>query len=266
MNLNKIALKSRILAVLRPLLYLYWELKRRISGDVFLAEFDVTDKCNLRCNHCYHFNNKNSFETQKRDLSEWVSRIDDLYEKGVRVVVIVGGEPALRKDILEYAANRFFYVDVITNGTLALPSFANLRPIVSVDGLEKTNDDIRGKGVFKKAMNNPFHHALINFTVTAENVEEMESVLKLSKSSGFKGMCCNIYTPALKDQSKDGLMIQTDSRQKIIYKLRELKKKYPFYLKLSHRAINWYESPYQDGFCYWESQAFHYDVAWKPRK
>ena len=46
------------------LLYLFWlELKRIIFGVKYFAEVDVTDNCNLRCKHCYHFHGKDDIET-----------------------------------------------------------------------------------------------------------------------------------------------------------------------------------------------------------
>ena len=49
----------------------YLELRRKVRGVKYFAEIDVTDNCNLRCGHCYHFHGKDDFE--KEELSQILS-------------------------------------------------------------------------------------------------------------------------------------------------------------------------------------------------
>ena len=107
---------------------------------------------------------------------------------------MVGGEPALRIDVLLVADKVFPLVSVITNGTTKIPEEFNNRLFVSIDGSQKTNDSIRGKGVFSKVMKNYSgdKRVVINMTVTRENYQELEDVVKISKEKGFNGVVCNI--------------------------------------------------------------------------
>ena len=94
------------------------ELKRVIFKVKYVAEVDVTDNCNLRCKHCYHFHGKTDFKTQELSIHVWKQRFNELYKSGIRAILLVGGEPALRIDVLLVADKVFPYVWVITNGTI----------------------------------------------------------------------------------------------------------------------------------------------------
>ena len=85
----------------------------------------VTDRCNLRCKHCWieplycedcEDNNNNEF-----NLKYLKKAIEDAREIGLNRVKVTGGEPFLRKDIIdiiEYLHAQNITVDIETNGTL----------------------------------------------------------------------------------------------------------------------------------------------------
>ncbi|OQA31486.1 MAG: molybdenum cofactor biosynthesis protein A [archaeon ADurb.Bin336] len=60
---------------------------------------EVTDKCNFRCKHC----RVEGWEQIKKPLTtkEILSLIDQAKERGVKTITFSGGEPLLRKDIIE---------------------------------------------------------------------------------------------------------------------------------------------------------------------
>ena len=73
------------------LFYRAWlELKRIIFRVKYSAEVDVTDNCNLRCKHCYHFHGKDCFETQELPIHVWEKRFNELYKSGIRHILLVG--------------------------------------------------------------------------------------------------------------------------------------------------------------------------------
>jgi MoaA/NifB/PqqE/SkfB family radical SAM enzyme len=88
--------------------------------------------------------------------------VDELADFGVRALGITGGEPLIRRDLEEIAAHakrRGLIVGVNTNGTLLTPkraiSISNVfdTVFVSLDGFEKTHDEIRGeRGTFREAL------------------------------------------------------------------------------------------------------------------
>lgn len=245
---------------------IFLELKRVTFRVKYIADFDVTDNCNLRCKHCYHFHGKTEFQTKEIQLDVWKERLDNLYKKGIRIILIVGGEPALRQDVLMLADNIFPIISVITNGTIKIPGEFNHTLVVSLDGREERNDSIRGNGVFSKVMKNYSgdSRVIINLTLTEHNYRELESVVRIAKDNGFRGVVCNIHTQQFDEN--DTLSILVAERKKITNELKRVKSLYPDYLLFSKSMIKWYESPNHVGHCYWGDETLHFDVLWKARR
>ena len=88
--------------------------------------------------------------------------LKQVYNSGACGVAFEGGEPLLRRDlvdILAFSRSLPLHTSLITNGTLLESRIDEIAPYingviyVSLDGLEKTHDAIRGvKGSFRKAL------------------------------------------------------------------------------------------------------------------
>lgn len=251
----------------RTLLYLFWlELKRILFGVPHFAEVDVTDNCNLRCRHCYHFHGKNHFETQELPLTLWEKRFAELYKSGIRNILLVGGEPALRQDVLMLADRLFPLVYVITNGTIKIPKEFNHRLYVSIDGTQETNDSIRGNGVFARVMRNYSgdKRVVINMTITKDNYKELEDVTKIAKEHGFNGVVCNICAGGT-DVSFASVVVKAE-RKAIVEELKRVKALYPRELLLTKAMIKWFERSDHTDKCYWGDDVLHFDVSWNARR
>jgi MoaA/NifB/PqqE/SkfB family radical SAM enzyme len=249
------------------LLYTLWlELKRKTFGVKYFAEVDVTDNCNLRCKHCYHFHGKRDFITQELPVEAWEKRFHELYKSGIRHILVVGGEPALRNDVLILADRIFPFVYVITNGTIKIPEKFNHRLFVSIDGSQKTNDSIRGKNVFSRVMNNYSRdkRVVINMTLTKDNYKELEDVVKIARDHGFTGVVCNICASGT--DVRVPMFVKREERMPIIKELKRVKSLYPKDLLLSTAMIKWYEYPDHRDSCYWGDEALHFDASWNKRR
>ena len=245
---------------------IFLEIKRTIFGIKYLAEVDVTDNCNLRCKHCYHFNGKKDFKTKELPLEVWKKRFNELHKKGVRFILLVGGEPALRNDVLMLADKIFPFIHVITNGTIRISNEFDHLLFVSLDGGQKTNDLIRGEGVFSKVINNYAgdKRVVINMTIKKDNYKELENIVRIAKENDFRGVVCNIYTPITGERNH--LFIEKEKRKLIINEIKRVKSKYPNHFLLTKSMIKWYEFPNHIGFCHWGDEVLHFDVSWKTRR
>jgi MoaA/NifB/PqqE/SkfB family radical SAM enzyme len=243
----------------------YLELKRIVFKVKYFAEVDVTDNCNLRCRHCYHFHGKDNFKTKETPLGEWEERFNDLFKAGTRFILLVGGEPALRKDVLMLADRVFPYVYVITNGTMKIPPEFNHLLFVSLDGMRERNDSIRGDGVFSKVMKNYSgdKRVVVNMTMTKENYKGLKNVVETAKENGFRGVVCNIYTPPI---GKKSPLFITEERKAIINELKRVKSLYPNDFLLGTSMIEWYEYPDHRSSCHWGDETLHFDVSWNRRR
>jgi MoaA/NifB/PqqE/SkfB family radical SAM enzyme len=116
-----------------------------------------TMRCNLRCEGCYAAGYSFADEMSPALLQ---SIIDQANEIGIYFFTILGGEPFLRRDILEVgAANPDSFFQVFTNGTLLtdssierLAEIGNVAPVFSIEGDRHATDVRRGVGVFDQAM------------------------------------------------------------------------------------------------------------------
>jgi radical SAM protein with 4Fe4S-binding SPASM domain len=83
------------------------------------VSIELTYACNYRCKHCY---NESGSEHEKFfDFNVLKKVLDGLYENGVYIIELTGGEPLLHpdfRDIVEYALKKFELVAIITNGYL----------------------------------------------------------------------------------------------------------------------------------------------------
>ncbi len=116
-----------------------------------------TMRCNLNCPGCYA-----SQYSRKDDLEiDVINRVvTEGKELGMFLVTILGGEPLIRRDMLDiYARHKDVMFQIFTNGTLITKELAdqfarmgNVVVTISLDGFEEETDARRGKGVFQKVM------------------------------------------------------------------------------------------------------------------
>ena len=122
-----------------------------ISNNIIpgAASLEITDKCNLRCRHCY-----GNFGPDKKNCSMDLENIKkilfDLFESGVKLLELTGGDISTHphlKDILVYALSlNFVNISLLTNGILLNEDTLDIiikhknRFIVQID-VHSFNDD-----------------------------------------------------------------------------------------------------------------------------
>lgn len=152
----------------------------------------ITSNCNLHCAGCYSRANKAcSDEAPVSQLSaeDWKKVFVQARELGIGFILLAGGEPMLRKDVIEVAGE---FPDILfpifTNGTMMnekyveiFAKYRNLIPVISVEGHRQKTDDRRGQGVYEKitrAINLMNESKVIygtSITLTTENLMEVTS-------------------------------------------------------------------------------------------
>jgi len=167
--------------------------------------WNMTRRCNLKCIHCY----SNSADIEYPDeltTEEGKKLIDDLVAFGSPVILFSGGEPLIRKDLLElaqYATDKGMRAVISTNGTLITKEIATkLQKIglsyvgVSLDGLAKTHDRFRGKkGAYAAAIEGIRNcrdagiKVGIRFTVNKHNLIDVPDMFELLRKENIERMC-----------------------------------------------------------------------------
>jgi Fe-coproporphyrin III synthase len=167
--------------------------------------WNITQRCNLKCIHCYAHAKDNSLE-RNLTFKEGKYLIDDLAEFGVPVILFSGGEPLVRKDLPElaaYAQKKGIRAVISTNGTLITRQIAqNLKDIglsyvgISLDGMEAINDRFRGvQGAFVSAMKgienckNAGIRVGLRFTINKQNAHQIPDIFKLLEDMDIPRIC-----------------------------------------------------------------------------
>ena len=127
-----------------------------------LVVWNMTNRCNLRCIHCYIKAEDTEYQNEL-STDEAVTMIDDLADMKCPVLLFSGGEPLLRPDLFElgrYADQRGLRCVISSNGTLIDDAAAQKIKAagfqyvgISIDGAPATHDHFRAQtGAFEKAL------------------------------------------------------------------------------------------------------------------
>ena len=175
----------------------------------YVVSWNLTYRCNLACEHCYlDAGGKPLVEdpafADRSELStaECFKVVDDIAAfASEAVTILTGGEPLLRRDILEivrYAHGRGLWVVVGTNGVKITPTLAALLQKEGVRGLSLSLDALdagrhdrfrRVTGAWRNTVDGagilaaaglPF---IVQTTVGAHNVDELEAIAAFAHES-----------------------------------------------------------------------------------
>lgn len=190
----------------------------------------ITDRCNLKCSHCY--NNTVYKEKINSNADVLLKIIDKLSDNNVKKVVLTGGEPFLHNgifEILERALSIADSVEITTNGLLItnaicnkLKNYKNLRISVSVDGIKKdTHEFFRGKNTYEKVIKNIkclVDAGIKTHSIATINRKNMTELANFSDFADKLGITSNfsLYTPVGTGSSvKDELMFNEEDYNKL---------------------------------------------------
>jgi MoaA/NifB/PqqE/SkfB family radical SAM enzyme len=169
------------------------------KNSLYYLTINVTNRCNLSCQHCYASSGHCSEEDLDLPIIKRV--LKEAKGLGLVSVLITGGEPLLRgdiKEILRYSKSLGLKVFLATNGTqINKENIKFLKEYVdkmniSLDGIPETHDKIRGrKGVFNETMEK-IKEAVsegvplsVSFTAQDENYPQIEELVSRLKKEGI---------------------------------------------------------------------------------
>ena len=178
----------------------------------------ITSSCNLHCAGCYSRCNDATQDTEPvAQLSddEWLRVFDEASNLGVSFILLAGGEPLLRKGVIEAAGKKQdILFPIFTNGTYMADKYfdmfdknRNLVPIMSIEGEKEATDTRRGEGVYDKLVSNMDElnrRGLIygaSVTVTTENLKDVssEEFIGMLSSKGCKAVIFVEFVPVTED-------------------------------------------------------------------
>lgn len=204
----------------------------------------ITSSCNLHCAGCYSRSNHACSDEAPVDQltgEQWGKIFSEADDLGISFILLAGGEPLLRWDVMQEAAKHDnIMFPIFTNGFFIKDKYLelfdkhrNMIPIISIEG-DKTKTDLRrGEGVYDKVMQsmNALHDNGLIFgvsvTVTTQNLEEVYSEEFISSMSklGCKAVIFVEFVPVTDDSTE--LAPGEDERIKMAEHIARLRKDHP---------------------------------------
>jgi MoaA/NifB/PqqE/SkfB family radical SAM enzyme len=203
--------------------------------------YSITNRCNLNCKGCFHWalHDRNArTELSGERLRSIIAEARDI---GVSIMVIGGGEPMIRPEIIditgEYPEMIFL---VFTNGLLLdeekldrIQKNRNLVPVLSLEGDRAGTDFRRGEGVYaslektirKLKKRNIFW--AVSLTMTRLNYDTIldNDFIENLVDQGCKLHFLVEYTPIT--EGTEDWLITGEQREHLIMKRDEFRRKYP---------------------------------------
>lgn len=222
--------------------------KRIERAQLRLLAWEVTRSCNLNCLHCRASAEKGPYEGEL-STEEALRFMEGVASVALPVVILTGGEPLLRGDILQIAEQGTrlgLRMVMAPNGTLLTTKLAKElrdagihRISVSLDGAEKaTHDAFRGMvGAFDGAMEGiscakeaglPFQ---VNTTVTRRNLKELPRILGLAVELGAEAHHMFMLVPTGRGRELGGEAISAEDYERTLYWYHEQQLRSPIQLK-----------------------------------
>ena len=207
----------------------------------------ILDRCNLRCKHCSVYELEHP---RSKSLAEIREELEDCYRAGSRFVDFEGGELYLWRDRRisedgqtperEYTINDvldaaheigFYSATITTNAQIPFNGSHADQVFVSMDGVGKYHDDIRGEGTFARLEKHihDFHRekpVCVNMVINNRNYSSLEETLEyVRRNPDIDQIALNFHTPF---KETEELYLDNEIRNRLIDMLIEYKRRgYP---------------------------------------
>jgi hypothetical protein len=141
----------------------------------------------------------------------------------------VGGEPMVRKKLIEVGRKYFKHNTIVTNGTMELPDWDDCNYVISIDGTEEAFARMRAPGIYQKIKQNVINHPnlkiQISCVITSITKDCIEDLVKEWGPIARGGIIFDFFTPVT--NLDEMLWLDWEARDAMIDRILELKKKYP---------------------------------------
>jgi MoaA/NifB/PqqE/SkfB family radical SAM enzyme len=157
-----------------------WE---KVRKYFFLREstYDMSNRCNLRCDGCYYYEGEKQFAAENGDPQAWRRLMQDEAARGITYVVLAGAEPSLVPELLEVCYAEIPLGSIATNGFKKIPESVGYKIHISVWGNDETSLRVRkAKNLLQKQIENYQNdpRAVFVYTFTRENIDEVHQVAR----------------------------------------------------------------------------------------
>jgi hypothetical protein len=164
---------------------------QQVRRYFFLREstYDMTSRCNVRCDGCYYFEGDKQHAQDTVDIAAWRDMFRGEKARGITFVVLAGAEPALVPELLEACFGEIPLGAIATNGLVRIPESVGFRIHVSVWGNDATSERVRkAKRMLERQIEiyagDP--RAVFVYTFTRGNIAEAQAAIETLAKHGCK--------------------------------------------------------------------------------
>lgn len=213
-----------------------------------LIAWELTRSCNLNCQHCRAAAHSGPYAGEL-SYDEITRTIDNIAARFSPIMILTGGEPLLRPDILDiirYTRDAGLRPVLATCGTELTEERARdlveagiQRISVSIDGPDAaSHDGFRGvPGAFEASLAGleaarkaglPFQ---INTTVTKRNMDQVEAILELAVSLGAVAFHPFLLVPTGRGKDLESELLDPLEYERVLIRVYELRDSTPIPFK-----------------------------------
>jgi MoaA/NifB/PqqE/SkfB family radical SAM enzyme len=156
-----------------------WE---KVRQYFFLREstYDLTNRCNLRCDGCYYYEGAKQFARENGSPHAWRELMRREKERGITYVVLAGAEPSLVPELLDVCFTEMPLGCIATNGFRSIDPAVGYRIHISVWGNDETSGRVRkARELLHRQIDNYRNdpRAVFVYTFTRKNITEVAEVM-----------------------------------------------------------------------------------------
>jgi len=156
-----------------------WE---KVREFFFLREstYDMTTRCNMRCDGCYYYEGEKQFAEENGDPEAWQRLMKEEKARGITYVVLAGAEPSMVPQLLDVCYGEIPLGCIATNGVKRISETVGYKIHISVWGNDETSLRLRrAKNLLSKQIENyrDDPRAVFVYTFTRDNISEAYEVV-----------------------------------------------------------------------------------------
>ena len=165
-----------------------WE---KVRKYFFLREstYDMTRRCNIRCNGCYYYEGDKQHTRDNTDPEDWRRMMQAEKARGVTFAVLAGAEPSLVPDLCQVCFDEIQLGCIATNGLKPIPESVGYRIHISVWGDDAASRQTRNADrMLVRQLDNYAgdSRALFVYTFTRDNIDQADTVVRMLADHGAR--------------------------------------------------------------------------------
>ena len=165
-----------------------WEKVRRWF---FLREstYDMTRRCNIRCEGCYYYEGDKQFAEENRSPQDWRALMKSEKDRGITYVVLAGAEPSLVQELCRVCFEEMPLGAIATNGLKRIDADIGYKLHISVWGDDASSRRIRNaRDMLSRQIDNyrDDPRAVFVYTFTRDNIDQVHGVAETLAKNGCR--------------------------------------------------------------------------------